>query len=73
VFGCGGVGLNAIQGAAIAGAERIVAIDTNPAKVETAKQFGATDTLVPAEGEDVVKTLKKNDWRRARLCVRVRR
>jgi len=59
VFGCGGVGLNAIQGAAIAGAERIVAIDTNPAKVETAKQFGATDTLVPAEGEDVVKTLKK--------------
>ena len=59
VIGCGGVGLNAIQGAAIAGAERIIAIDTNPAKVQTAKQFGATDTLVPAEGEDVVKTLKK--------------
>src|SRR5204862_3585048 len=46
VFGCGGVGLNAIQGAAIAGAERILAIDTMPAKLEMAKKFGATDVLV---------------------------
>jgi Zn-dependent alcohol dehydrogenase len=59
VFGCGGVGLNVIQGAAIAGAERIVAIDTQPAKVEMAKQFGATDTLVIAPGEDPTRTLKK--------------
>jgi len=53
------VGLNVIQGAAIAGAERIIAIDTNPAKVEMAKQFGATDTLVAAQGEDLAKALKK--------------
>ncbi|GAA4219261.1 Zn-dependent alcohol dehydrogenase [Sagittula marina] len=42
VIGAGGVGLNAIQGARIAGARRIVAIDTNADKLEAAKQFGAT-------------------------------
>jgi len=57
VFGCGGVGLSAIQGARIAGAEKIIAIDTLPAKLEMAKAFGATD-LLPAT-EDVVKPLKK--------------
>jgi S-(hydroxymethyl)glutathione dehydrogenase/alcohol dehydrogenase len=57
VFGCGGVGLSVIQGARIAGAERIVAIDTLEAKLEMAKKFGATDTLV--FGEDVVKPLNK--------------
>jgi S-(hydroxymethyl)glutathione dehydrogenase/alcohol dehydrogenase len=45
VFGCGGVGLNVIQGAAIAGAEKILAIDTNEAKLEMARKFGATDAL----------------------------
>jgi S-(hydroxymethyl)glutathione dehydrogenase/alcohol dehydrogenase len=59
VFGCGGVGLNVIQGAAIAGAERIVAIDTLEEKLELAKRFGATDTLLAKPGEDVVKPLKK--------------
>jgi Zn-dependent alcohol dehydrogenase len=44
VFGCGGVGLNAIQGCAIAGARIIVAVDTSDAKLEMAKQFGATHT-----------------------------
>jgi len=57
VFGCGGVGLSVIQGARIAGAERIVAIDTLEPKLEMAKKFGATDGLV--FGEDVVKSLKK--------------
>jgi NDMA-dependent alcohol dehydrogenase len=57
VFGCGGVGLSVIQGARIAGAERVIAIDTLPAKLEMAKKFGATDVL-PA-GEDPVKALKK--------------
>ena len=42
VFGCGGVGLNAIQGCAIAGAGMIVAVDTSDEKLELAKQFGAT-------------------------------
>ncbi|HET7197351.1 MAG TPA: Zn-dependent alcohol dehydrogenase [Burkholderiales bacterium] len=59
VFGCGGVGLSAIQGARIAGAERIVALDTLPAKLELAKRFGATDALLAKPGEDLVKPLKK--------------
>jgi S-(hydroxymethyl)glutathione dehydrogenase/alcohol dehydrogenase len=43
VFGAGGVGLNVIQGAVIAGAERIVAVDINERKLELAKTFGATE------------------------------
>jgi S-(hydroxymethyl)glutathione dehydrogenase/alcohol dehydrogenase len=57
VFGCGGVGLSVIQGARIAGAEKIIAIDTLDAKLQMAKQFGATDTL--SAKEDAVKALKK--------------
>jgi len=57
VFGCGGVGLSVIQGARIAGAERIIAIDTLEAKLAMAKRFGATDVLLA--GEDPVKALKK--------------
>ncbi|MYW68047.1 alcohol dehydrogenase catalytic domain-containing protein [Streptomyces sp. SID8379] len=45
VIGTGGVGLNVLQGARIAGALRIVAVDSNPAKEEVARQFGATDFL----------------------------
>jgi S-(hydroxymethyl)glutathione dehydrogenase/alcohol dehydrogenase len=59
VFGCGGVGLNVIQGARIAGAERIIAIDTLEPKVSLAREFGATDSLVLKAGEDPTKTLKK--------------
>ncbi|HBY99137.1 MAG: Zn-dependent alcohol dehydrogenase [Ardenticatenaceae bacterium] len=42
VFGCGGVGLNIIQGAALAGATTIIAVDVVPAKMDLARQFGAT-------------------------------
>ena len=42
IFGCGGVGSNAIQGCAIAGAAMIVAVDTSDEKLELAKKFGAT-------------------------------
>lgn len=49
VIGAGGVGLNAIQGARIAGAHRIVAVDMNPDKFEVAKEFGATHAIL---GED---------------------
>jgi S-(hydroxymethyl)glutathione dehydrogenase / alcohol dehydrogenase len=45
VIGCGGVGLSTVNGAALAGAERVIAIDTQPSKLELAKEFGATDTL----------------------------
>ena len=46
VIGAGGVGLNAIQGARIAGARRIVAVDMSEEKLEVAKQFGATDGVL---------------------------
>jgi Zn-dependent alcohol dehydrogenase len=59
VFGCGGVGLSVIQGARIAGAGQIIAIDTLPAKLEMAKKFGATEVLNPKADEDVAKALKK--------------
>jgi S-(hydroxymethyl)glutathione dehydrogenase/alcohol dehydrogenase len=59
VLGCGGVGLNVIQGAAIAGAERIIAVDSNEAKLEMAKKFGATDVLAIKVGDDFSKILKK--------------
>lgn len=53
VFGAGGVGLNVIQGATIAGAERIIAVDIVPRKLEFAKQFGATHTINGAAGNPV--------------------
>src|ERR1043165_6220622 len=59
VFGCGGVGLSAIQGARIAGAGRIIAVDTLESKLAMAKQFGATDVLLAKAGEDVSKALTK--------------
>lgn len=45
VFGCGGVGLNAVQGAALVGAHPIIGIDTSEAKLSLARQLGATHTL----------------------------
>ncbi len=53
VFGCGGVGLNVIQGAAIAGAEPIIAIDILDNKLEMGRQFGATHTVNSAETDPV--------------------
>ena len=49
VFGLGGIGLAVVQGAVMARAGRILAIDTNPEKFALAKQMGATDLLNPAE------------------------
>lgn len=53
VFGAGGIGLNIIQGAAIAGAEKIIAVDILPNKLMFAKQFGATHTLDGSTGNTV--------------------
>ena len=53
VIGCGGVGLSAINGAAIAGAGRIIAIDVKDDKLATAKRFGATDVINAADGDPV--------------------
>jgi len=49
VFGLGGVGLSAVQGATMAKASRIIAIDVNPDKFELARQMGATDTVNPKD------------------------
>jgi S-(hydroxymethyl)mycothiol dehydrogenase len=49
VIGAGGVGLNTIQGARLAGAARIIAMDLEPKKLEDAKAFGATDTLLASD------------------------
>jgi S-(hydroxymethyl)glutathione dehydrogenase/alcohol dehydrogenase len=51
VIGTGGVGLNVIQGARIAGAAKIIAVDVNPSRLAMAKQYGATHTLL-ASRED---------------------
>jgi len=48
VVGCGGVGLNVVQGARIAGATTIVAVDTNPRKLALAEELGATHTVDPS-------------------------
>ena len=58
VIGCGGVGLNSVQGAALAGAVQIVAIDLLDNKLDYARQFGATD-LVNAGNGDAVARVKE--------------
>ncbi len=61
VLGCGGVGLNAVQGAAIAGAGRIIAVDTLPWKLELAREFGATDVVNAVYGDPVQQVLELID------------
>jgi S-(hydroxymethyl)glutathione dehydrogenase/alcohol dehydrogenase len=51
VFGLGGIGLNVVQGARLAGADIIVGIDTNPQKRGLAEKFGVTHFVNPAEVE----------------------
>jgi S-(hydroxymethyl)glutathione dehydrogenase/alcohol dehydrogenase len=53
IFGTGGVGLNAISGARIAGASRIAVIDLQPKRLEAAKQFGATDVIDSTKADPV--------------------
>ena len=57
VIGCGGVGLNVIQGARLANASKIIAIDQVPSKLEQAKRFGATD-VVNSKDVDAVEAVK---------------
>ncbi len=54
VFGLGGVGLSAIQGAVMAKAGRIIAVDVNSDKFELATQLGATDTVNPTDYDDPI-------------------
>ncbi len=58
VVGCGGVGLNCVQGAVLAGAARVIAIDRVGAKLDMARDFGATDVLDSSTGLDVVEAVR---------------
>ncbi len=53
VIGCGGVGISAIQGAHLAGARQVIAIDLEPRKLQWALELGATHTVNPADGDPV--------------------
>jgi len=59
VWGCGGVGANVVQGARLAGASRIVAVDTRPEKLELARSLGATDVVQAGDGVDAVAAVRE--------------
>ena len=58
VIGCGGIGLSAIKGAALAGASRIIAVDMVASKLELARKFGATELVDASDGESVQKVIE---------------
>lgn len=58
VIGCGGIGLSCINGAAIAGAARIIAVDMVSSKLDLARKFGATDVVDASDGEAVQKVIE---------------
>ena len=58
VIGCGGIGLSAINGAAIAGASRIIAVDMVASKLDLARKFGATDVVDASDGDAVAKVIE---------------
>jgi len=58
VFGCGGIGLNAVQGGRLVGADPIIAIDTNPSKLAYAEQMGA-DHVIDASTADVPEVIRE--------------
>jgi S-(hydroxymethyl)glutathione dehydrogenase/alcohol dehydrogenase len=58
VIGCGGIGLNCVQGARLAGAARIIAIDVVASKLDLARRFGATD-VIDASGTDPVAAVQE--------------
>lgn len=57
VFGCGGVGLCILQGARLCGAQTLVAIDQNPAKLQIAHRFGATHAIL--SGPDALDSIRR--------------
>ena len=81
VFGCGGIGLNCIQGAALAGATKIIAVDVIEGKLQRARLFGAPPTRLMhrrairwsvSSSSRVVPVpttpSRRSDWWRSRLC-----
>jgi len=58
VWGCGGIGANVVQGARLARASQIVAVDTRPEKLELARLLGATDVVESGDGVDAVAAVR---------------
>ena len=71
VVGCGGVGLNVIQGARIAGATEIIAIDMNETKLALAKEFGATQLVNAGETNPVSRVMELTQQRGADVSFEV--
>lgn len=71
VVGCGGVGLNVIQGARIAGAAEIIAVDMVEAKLQMAKEFGATVTVNAGQGDAVSQVMDLTSQRGADVAFEV--
>lgn len=71
VFGCGGVGLNVVQGARIAGAAKIIAVDLSAEKMALAREFGATDATDPAGAEAFKQILDLTDGIGVDYCFEV--
>jgi NDMA-dependent alcohol dehydrogenase len=71
VVGCGGVGLNVIQGAVIAGAARVIAVDMLESKLKLASQFGATDLVDASGGAAVADVLALTENRGADVAFEV--
>jgi Zn-dependent alcohol dehydrogenase len=69
VFGTGGVGMNAVQRAAYAGAKFVVAIDPNPYKLDRAPEFGATHTFAdPVKAKEVIIDLTRGQLADKVIC-----
>jgi S-(hydroxymethyl)glutathione dehydrogenase/alcohol dehydrogenase len=66
VFGCGGIGLSIVQGARIAGARHVIAVDTMDNKLEMARGFGATHTVMGVDAHDFI--LDLTEQRGADYC-----
>jgi NDMA-dependent alcohol dehydrogenase len=71
VVGCGGVGLNVIQGARIKGAGEIIAVDMNETKLQMAKEFGATATVNASQGDPVSQVMEMTSQRGADVAFEV--
>ena len=71
VVGCGGVGLNVVQGARIAGAGRIIAVDMNETKLAMARSFGATDVIDASSGDPVSQVMGLTEERGADVAFEV--
>ena len=58
IIGCGGVGLSALQGARIAGASRVIAVDNQPWKLDLTRKLGATDTVNSNDGDPIAQVME---------------